>query len=790
MIVSRVTLSIACVLQFTIGCGTARDQGGGSSDVKTNPVPVDPVNPDPLLSYADWPKSFVDPAAFDGSLGELKAIDSLATLRNVHTLNAVYANVPQRNPSKESIDPSEKNCQDEKLRKALVRADGSRLVIDATVDLSECMGTPQSPSVRRFVARYYLWLVCPSDDLSAFNGKSILDVVPEHDFILGGFTDNLPLAAPMTPAISLCPKSEVFVIAQTSSLEQARPTGPDGTRQERATSESGILRSGTEGCVMTRNGNGFGTKGACTRFRHLLAESPNDAGTSERSAYLERLDATSDLHAAMGARYFDEGGALKVRLNDWTGTMSYHGANTAPDVELTRGTETFKEAFRGNPVGRYIGAVPDASVPVVSRHLFKIPGGNGVNPCPSGAPNGAVNMNETGPLSSGCLFLRDYHFLFPLGGDEAWIGAVELQEPGLGDDTGNAQFAVALRVFSDSVQAACYASFAPPDTYATSRHTRSDLVENIDLCGTGLGEHAAGVFLPSTTKFDEVFVTTPEGKSFRVPLQLLKSLPDPPAPPDGSWVFDPKSNREICGATSPSTSAGPLELKIGVPLLGPGASDVVGRAIVGIDGVGAVAGSLQCFIAMPDAIEDFAIDPVSDALYATFTTPGDAAVTGICKLDPAAGTCGETYVAPGLTRYTRIAVDNKRSRLVLVNLTSIDQIDLATKTLSRVSDRSLHVDGVVYDGETDHLLLIRGRDGPEPVLASLDEKGVDVSTLKLDVSTLGASALLAFRAGATELRLSKTKLFTVSHDRLSEKISVFEIDRTTGRVSRFAPNNE
>jgi len=271
--------------------------------------------------------AFLKPADFANlSLDQYSATQAIAALEDSED---IYQNEPASSSTPagdgtSSGNPVMDTCM-EKNQPRVSIIDKSTINVDANIDLLQCFketAGSSSPSSEggQFSMRFVFNITCPGADLSDLQGKTLDEV---------GLGGNDAFSAVIE---SKCKTGDTY---KTFGNVYFVMKSDANTRQsnEIVAKFAQFAKDGSA-CTHTKTAAGYRSN-ECQSVSYLTVSSPGlskkDLSIFETSNLLTDLGSNSTWFA---------GGAYKVTLNNFTGTLTYPGANAAPSYTLSGGGET------------------------------------------------------------------------------------------------------------------------------------------------------------------------------------------------------------------------------------------------------------------------------------------------------------------------------------------------------------------------------------------------------------------------------------------------------------------
>lgn len=196
-----------------------------------------------------------------------------------------------------------------------VVAEGDTMSVDINLDMTECLkkawseaGEGVTASVTKAVMSFYIRQTCVGGDLSGFNGKMLDEVSDPPE------CDNNKVLMNMT--------SEM--VASIS-----------GNGQSMDINSSSVNVFGTdanEPCLMTKTADGYAQDGCVEIFKSV---GPEGNGDNEYTKYTHN----SLKWVASPNNTWYTSGNIAVEMNDWTGAVTFRGADINPLYTMEYGTE-------------------------------------------------------------------------------------------------------------------------------------------------------------------------------------------------------------------------------------------------------------------------------------------------------------------------------------------------------------------------------------------------------------------------------------------------------------------
>jgi hypothetical protein len=243
----------------------------------------------------------------------------------------------------ESDDPTEddSSCVEDALGALKVEASGDRMTISGSLDLSSCLdgllgGADASGLDLALTMKMYVEAQCEGADLSMYDGQSIIDIADS--------------ARDLDELCDGTFRMRNHLSSRTVLSGSATFSGQTITLDTDTTSAAALQTTDGGPCVRTVSGDE-------TTFEDGCVETTHEVNTRDRSNGMasekDGKDGISVLRyvglrgTRAGEHPYFTGGAMEVTLQNWTGTMTYTDAETAPTWSMSDGTETQTGTFDG-----------------------------------------------------------------------------------------------------------------------------------------------------------------------------------------------------------------------------------------------------------------------------------------------------------------------------------------------------------------------------------------------------------------------------------------------------------
>jgi len=277
--------------------------------------------------------AFLKPADFSNlTFDQLSGTDALKGLKES---SAIYDNKPDTASTPTGDGDSDDNdpfeaCE-KKNQPTIKIVDGSTINVDANIDILQCLkeqaassgqagGGSQSVDGGQFAMRFVFNITCPGADFSEFQGKKI-------DEIGLGVDDSLP-----SPIESKCRALEsIKTFVNASFILKSPETGDKAFEVNMKMAQ--FTKEG-DACTQTKVAAGYQSNGCLT----MNYSAVNFGGMIKKN--LTVFESSNLLNGASSTATWFAGGAYKVSINNFTGTLTYTGADTAPSYSLTGAGET------------------------------------------------------------------------------------------------------------------------------------------------------------------------------------------------------------------------------------------------------------------------------------------------------------------------------------------------------------------------------------------------------------------------------------------------------------------
>ena len=243
----------------------------------------------------------------------------------------------------ESDDPSEddSSCVEDALGGLKVEASGDRMTISGSLDLSSCLdgllgGADASGLDLALTMKMYVEAQCEGEDLSMYDGQSITDIADS--------------ARDLDELCDGTFRMRNHLWSHTVLSGSATFSGQTITLDTDTTSAAALQTTGDGPCVRTVSGDEVTYEDGCVETTHEVNTRDRSNGMPSEK---DGKDGISVLRyvglrgTQAGEHPYFTGGAMEVTLQNWTGTMTYTAAETAPTWSMSDGTDTRTGTFDG-----------------------------------------------------------------------------------------------------------------------------------------------------------------------------------------------------------------------------------------------------------------------------------------------------------------------------------------------------------------------------------------------------------------------------------------------------------
>lgn len=245
-----------------------------------------------------------------GTLSRAEVI--MAMESNREDFLATYAEEPEaEEPVEEEGDV---DCA-AALSTVAVVAEGDTMSVDINLDMTECLkkawseaGEGVTASVTKAVMSFYIRQTCVGGDLSSFNGKTLDEVESPPE----------------------CENNKVLM--NMTSEMVASISGNGQTMDINSSSVNVFGTDANESCLMTKSADGYSQNGCVEIFKTVGPEGSTD---NEYTKYTH-----NDLKwVASPNNSWYTSGNIAVEMNDWSGAVTFRGADINPAYTMEYGAE-------------------------------------------------------------------------------------------------------------------------------------------------------------------------------------------------------------------------------------------------------------------------------------------------------------------------------------------------------------------------------------------------------------------------------------------------------------------
>jgi hypothetical protein len=216
-------------------------------------------------------------------------------------------------------------CLSNKLDTAKLHADKVNIEIDAKFDLMDCsMG--DTVTLSKAELKFRMWIGCPDGDVEDLDGKTLLQA-SEVETDCGEHMDhqvmfNFSLDMDYTTTVETQAGEQINIAVDTLSIDA-------------------LQTASGKPCEQNHSGSTYTLSDRCQTVEKYTSLSNVVGSTSQGSMEdYTRLGFRSLTVEDSGDPTWYSSGSMDVVVNNWTGSLTFGGATTAPTYSLTDGTNT------------------------------------------------------------------------------------------------------------------------------------------------------------------------------------------------------------------------------------------------------------------------------------------------------------------------------------------------------------------------------------------------------------------------------------------------------------------
>lgn len=229
------------------------------------------------------------------------------------------------------------DCTGDAIDTLVVKADADSLTVDGSIDLKTCMvaqlndNAVATATVELASMKIAFAIACPGSDFSSYNGKTMAAISDDPNI------EHLCEAGPTRTSLA---NHELKMNYTTTTTAETLTISTKNTIRSLHSSSSPTNTA----CTSTLAGNTWTTDTGCTAISRLISSkittTTGQATKTEDSEDYTKLVMTNLTENNDSTSKWFTGGKFDVTFNDWTGSVTYTNATTAPTYSLTRGSET------------------------------------------------------------------------------------------------------------------------------------------------------------------------------------------------------------------------------------------------------------------------------------------------------------------------------------------------------------------------------------------------------------------------------------------------------------------
>lgn len=270
--------------------------------------------------------------------GNLRTLTASEVQNEINGTAGLYANKPKK-PAK-ALDAASDKCFDDRLAAMKFHASGKKGYFASTFDFSDCLrqsfASPSSEQAIRidalaFTLRFLIRLECTTDDLTAFDGKSL----------------NEMKAAAGDPSGADRPPCKDYKSLFQSSMQvnfklSSTAVGESNSIEQETTTISAQAQADGSLCHYKAEGNKVMLDGDCveaSRDTFQVDKVNGRSGGKEGKEEIKKIVLKAVVEGPAKPTYFETGSA-DMTLNDWTGSVTFAGGENAPTWSMKSGAKT------------------------------------------------------------------------------------------------------------------------------------------------------------------------------------------------------------------------------------------------------------------------------------------------------------------------------------------------------------------------------------------------------------------------------------------------------------------
>lgn len=275
------------------------------------------------------------------TVSEYLAPEQLATESNI------YNNAPSLVLAAEDPDA----CVEERMGALKFSVDGDTLSTGGVIDMADCVDGTDGISVSSFSISVYLALTCAGGDFSDYDGQSLFaSTDDEDDFFAEEPCDGL---------------TSSLILNMEMAIEMS-----DGESTLTSNSFDFLGTDSLGACTETLSGTTFTLANDC-----VSVSSSSSSFDGQTTSNFARLAYTGITGEGDGSATWFSAGTIAFVLNNWTGTLTFTGSETAPTYEMTDGTSTLSGSLTASSASARPYRAGDSQVDTARDYIARTPFG-------------------------------------------------------------------------------------------------------------------------------------------------------------------------------------------------------------------------------------------------------------------------------------------------------------------------------------------------------------------------------------------------------------------------------
>lgn len=263
------------------------------------------------------------------TLGTLTRADVISYMESSRSdFLATEFEAPDTTEETDSTEEDEVDCLGDAFSSIAVTADGDTLTVNVDMNMAACLQSTLGQgsdgvtmSISKALMSVYIENTCMGADLSSYDGKKMSEMEDP-------------------------PECDNNLLLMNMKAEMAWTMTADGETVDMSTTS--VTATGTaanEPCLTTKSGENYAQDGCVETFMSVNADSSSNEYSKYTHKSLKWVDSTQNTWYSSGS--------IEVELNDWTGSVTFRGADINPLYTMTYGTETISGTLTVPASGLY-----------------------------------------------------------------------------------------------------------------------------------------------------------------------------------------------------------------------------------------------------------------------------------------------------------------------------------------------------------------------------------------------------------------------------------------------------